>query len=126
MDKLTKYRQITQDILLEYSQYQPASHEMEIETIFDTKRDHYQVVSFGWEGTKYVHYCLIHIDLTLPSLSQIHSLSEFGRGRRFLFHRLLTRLGNKSSPRPRQTVSTSIFDYDYILIILINMIRLEI
>jgi XisI protein len=63
VDKLTKYRQIIQDILLEYSQYKPALNDLEIEAIFDTKRDHYQVVSFGWEGTKYVHYCLIHIDI---------------------------------------------------------------
>lgn len=68
MDKLTKYRQIIQDILLEYSQYKPALNDVEIEAIFDIKRDHYQVVSFGWEGKKYVHYCLIHIDIKLDKI----------------------------------------------------------
>ena len=63
MDKLTRYRQIIQDILLEYSQYNQNSSVMEMQTIFDTQRDHYQVVILGWEQQKWTHYCLIHIDI---------------------------------------------------------------
>ena len=63
MDKLAKYRQILADILLEYSQHKPANQDLEVQAIFDEQRGHYQVVTFGWEGQKYVHYCLIHIDL---------------------------------------------------------------
>jgi hypothetical protein len=63
MDKLTKYRQLIQDILLEYCQYNQGSSEMEMQPIFDIERDHYQVVILGWEQQKWVHYCLIHIDI---------------------------------------------------------------
>lgn len=63
MDKLAKYRQLVSHILAEYSQYQPASDDLEIQAVFDEQRGHYQVVTLGWEGKKYVHYCLIHIDL---------------------------------------------------------------
>ena len=63
MDKLKVYRQLVQDILSEYAQYKPASNDLEIQSIFDDTRGHYQVVTLGWEGKKYVHYCLIHIDL---------------------------------------------------------------
>lgn len=68
MDKLTKYSQLIKDILREYSQYKPATNDLEIEAIFDEQRGHYQVVTFGWEGKKYVHYCLIHIDLKLDKI----------------------------------------------------------
>ena len=63
MDKLILYRHLVKNILTEYSQYQPALNDLEIQAIFDEHSEHYQVVTFGWEGNKYVHYCLIHIDL---------------------------------------------------------------
>ena len=68
MDKLIRYSRLVKDILIEYSQYKPATNDLEIEAIFDEQRGHYQVVSFGWEGKKYVHYCLIHIDLKLDKI----------------------------------------------------------
>lgn len=63
MDKLAKYSQLIKDTLSEYSQYKSANKDLEIQAIFDENRGHYQIVIFGWEGKKYVHYCLIHIDL---------------------------------------------------------------
>ncbi|EAZ89566.1 XisI protein [Crocosphaera chwakensis] len=63
MDKSTKYRQLVKNILLEYTNYNSNSNGLETQAIFDEEREHYQVVNFGWEGQKYVHYCLIHIDL---------------------------------------------------------------
>jgi len=63
MDKLIKYSQLIKDILKEYSDYNPANNDLEIQAVFDEPRGHYQVVTFGWEDNKYVHYCLIHIDL---------------------------------------------------------------
>ncbi|MFN9617084.1 MAG: element excision factor XisI family protein [Dolichospermum sp.] len=44
MDKLTQYRQIVQEILKEYGEAQPTYGNIEVETIFDTERDHYQIV----------------------------------------------------------------------------------
>jgi hypothetical protein len=65
MDKLTQYRQIVQEILKEYGEAQPAYGNIEVETIFDTERDHYQIVHVGWEGQNWVHICIIHIDIIL-------------------------------------------------------------
>jgi hypothetical protein len=63
MDKLTLYRQIVQEILKEYGEAQPGYGNIEVETIFDTERDHYQIVHVGWEGQNWVHSCIIHIDI---------------------------------------------------------------
>ena len=60
MDKLAKYGQFVREILGEYGQYKPASEGLESQVIFDAERRRYQVVQFGWEGRRYVHYCLIH------------------------------------------------------------------
>ncbi|HMQ46844.1 MAG TPA: XisI protein [Saprospiraceae bacterium] len=31
--------------------------------VFDTVRDHYQILALGWEGEKRVYFTLLHIDL---------------------------------------------------------------
>ena len=63
MDTLTRYRQLIQQILHEYSDQKLAYSNIEVETIFDTERDHYQIVHVGWEGQDWVHSCIIHIDI---------------------------------------------------------------
>lgn len=37
--------------------------DVEVETIFDTERDHYQIVYVGWEGKHWIHSCVLHIDI---------------------------------------------------------------
>ncbi|MDA0242251.1 MAG: XisI protein [Chloroflexi bacterium] len=61
MEKLEKYRQIVQAIL-RGRVYEQA--DVEMQTIFDTERDHYQLVHVGWKnGQQRVYGTLIHIDL---------------------------------------------------------------
>ncbi|MDJ0615389.1 MAG: XisI protein [Calothrix sp. MO_192.B10] len=63
MDKLNRYRQLVQKKLHDYSENKPAYVNIEVETIFDKERDHYQIVNVGWEGQNWVHSCIIHIDI---------------------------------------------------------------
>jgi len=63
MEKLARYRQLVQQMLLEYGKHKPAYGDIEVETIFDTERDHYQIVHVGWDQQNWVHSCIIHIDI---------------------------------------------------------------
>lgn len=63
MDRLVIYRQIVQQVLTAHSQFKSSYGEIETFPIFDTERDHYQVVSIGWENRRRVYGCLIHIDI---------------------------------------------------------------
>ena len=63
MAKLDEYRQYIQEMLGKYASYKPAYGEVEVETIFDTIRDHYQIVYIGWENKSRVYGCSIHIDI---------------------------------------------------------------
>jgi hypothetical protein len=49
MVELEKYRTIIKRILNEYAQYKPSYGEIETEAIFDTEKDHYELVHVGWE-----------------------------------------------------------------------------
>lgn len=63
MENLTGYRQLIKQILIEHSQNKPAYGDIEVETIFDTEHDHYQIVHVGWDGDNWVHSCILHIDI---------------------------------------------------------------
>ncbi|MEQ8996044.1 MAG: XisI protein [Coleofasciculus sp. B1-GNL1-01] len=62
-DKVIKYQQIVQKLLIDYAEVKPAYGEFEVETIFDTQRNHYQVVHLGWHHRRWVHHCLMHLDI---------------------------------------------------------------
>ncbi|MDJ1185048.1 XisI protein [Roseofilum casamattae] len=61
--KLETYRDIIQTFLRKYASYKPSHGEIEIQTIFDTQEDRYQVLGVGWDGKQRVHGCSIHLDI---------------------------------------------------------------
>ena len=63
MDKLAKYRECVQSLLTRYANEDVANSEVEVQLIFDEKRNHYQWMNVGWEGLKRVYRCIIHFDI---------------------------------------------------------------
>ncbi len=61
MEKLEADRHWIQELLLDYSQL--AHGEIEVETIFDVERNHYQTVYLGWDRQTWIHSCIIHLDI---------------------------------------------------------------
>jgi hypothetical protein len=62
LDKLTHYRQVIQQILTDYSKRR-SDAEVESQLLFDTERDHYQVVNVGWSNQQRVYGCVLHLDI---------------------------------------------------------------
>jgi hypothetical protein len=62
-EKLIIYQQIVQDLLMEYSQNKPAYGDIEVETVFDTQRHHYQIIHLGWQHNRWIHQCVMHLDI---------------------------------------------------------------
>jgi hypothetical protein len=63
MDKLTKYRQIVRQLILEYATHKPANGEIEPKPVIDPERDYYGIMYIGWDGDRRIHTCLIHLDI---------------------------------------------------------------
>ncbi|MEW5987073.1 MAG: XisI protein [Chloroflexota bacterium] len=63
MDRLEAYRRIVQKLLQEYSQIPYAHGKIDQELVFDKERDHYELLSIGWEGARRIHHSVIHIDI---------------------------------------------------------------
>ena len=63
MDKsLDNDRSIIENVLTDYSKYPYAYGQIERQLVFDRTRDHYLLMSVGWDKRR-VHGALIHIDL---------------------------------------------------------------
>jgi hypothetical protein len=63
MDKVEKYRSYIQKLLTDYASLGPADEEVQTELIFDTERDHYQVVYNGWRNRIPKYGCVLHLDI---------------------------------------------------------------
>ncbi|MFN6526870.1 XisI protein [Nostoc sp. ChiSLP03a] len=56
------YRELVQTILKRHSIHH-SNDDTEVQLIFDTERNHYQVLHLGWEELRRVYGCIIHIDI---------------------------------------------------------------
>ncbi len=63
MDRLEHYRKAIQTLLEQYSQFKTQDEEVENELFFDTTRDHYQLMSVGWDGLERIYYTVLHFDI---------------------------------------------------------------
>jgi hypothetical protein len=63
MARIDEYRKYVQDLILQHSQYKPAYGDVEVQTIFDKERDHYQLMLTGWHDERCTYGCLMHIDI---------------------------------------------------------------
>jgi hypothetical protein len=63
MANLEQYSQNVQKILQEYAAFSKDEQEVETELIFDTTRNHYQLVHVGWQNDRRIYGCIIHLDI---------------------------------------------------------------
>ena len=78
---IEQYRQYIQNILLEKSQRSSKNKiftEYEVQTIFDTERDHYQLLSVGWRNNKRNFGCILHLDIKDDKIWIQHDSTDIG------------------------------------------------
>ena len=75
-EQLARYQQIIQEVLSEYAKVKPANGDFEVLTVFDTERNHYQIVHIGWQGRRWVHHCTIHVDIRNEKFWFFQNLTE--------------------------------------------------
>lgn len=63
MDKLDAYRQSIKTLLSRYNSGKNNNDNWESQLIFDEQRDHYLWLDVGWDGSKRIYHCLMHLDL---------------------------------------------------------------
>lgn len=63
MDKLEHYRNAIQTLLEQHSHPKGSDADIEDELFFDTARDHYQLMSVGWDELDRVYHTMLHFDI---------------------------------------------------------------
>jgi hypothetical protein len=63
MDKLKKYQDTIEKVLLEYASIPYVNGDFKTEVVFDKERHRYLLVNVGWNGNHRVHGCIIHLDI---------------------------------------------------------------
>lgn len=64
MDRLEQYRATVQTVLETYAGHERANDEgVDLQTIFDTTHDHYQLAYVGWHNRRRVYGSIVHIDI---------------------------------------------------------------
>ncbi|MFN6512958.1 MAG: XisI protein [Nostoc sp. CreGUA01] len=61
--KLMNYQETVQQLLMGYAENKPAYGDIEVEIIFDTQRNHYQIMHLGWQHKRWIHHCVMHLDI---------------------------------------------------------------
>ena len=77
-----QYRQYIQQLLSERQTQRTASQqnatEYETQTLFDTERDHYQLLYVGWRNNKRRFGCILHLDIKNGKIWIQHDGTEIG------------------------------------------------
>lgn len=79
METLARYRQIVQEALAAY--YQETARTapgIERQLILDAERDHYLLMTVGWQQQQRVDGCVIHIDIKADQVWIQHDGTEHG------------------------------------------------
>jgi hypothetical protein len=77
MDKLDTYRQYIKNLLIKRVSIKPANSNLESHFIFDTERDHYQVINYGWrDETTRIYSCSVHVNIQDDKIWIQHNGSE--------------------------------------------------
>ena len=63
MDTRGQYRDIIEKVLAPYAERRYSDTGISNEAVFDRERDHYLVMSVGWQGYRRVQHSLLHLDL---------------------------------------------------------------
>ena len=78
MDKLENYRTYIKQLLTDYVSLSSSDGEARTELIFDTERDHYQVVHTGWKNRKPMYGCVLHLAIKGEKIWIHHDGTEIG------------------------------------------------
>ena len=75
--KIETYRKHIQELLKQRASIKSTNPDIETQLVFDTERDHYQIINTGWRGeNKRLYGCSVHVDIKDGKIWVQHDGSE--------------------------------------------------
>ena len=63
MDQLERHRQVIREVLEPYAAIVYANVPVRNRAVFDDQHGQYLIMSEGWDGSRHLHGCLIHVEI---------------------------------------------------------------
>src|SRR5437867_1886463 len=63
MDRTREYGEIVQRVIESYAAFRPTYGQVEVETVSDPSRGHYELLHAGWDGYRRIHGAILHVDV---------------------------------------------------------------
>lgn len=57
------YRNYIRELLERHAQHYSVCAGMEVQELYDSEHDHYQILLLGWEDLHRVYQCVLHVDV---------------------------------------------------------------
>ncbi|MDM8525567.1 XisI protein [Desulfococcaceae bacterium HSG8] len=77
MEKIKLYQEYVRDVIRRHSHH-PAYGDIEVQQVFDTQNNHYQLVHAGWHKKEREYGCVIHMDIKDGKIWIQHDGTEVG------------------------------------------------
>lgn len=74
----SQYRNVVEKILNDYADFLGSDDQVQVELVFDIKRDRYLLVETGWQNGYRIYGTLLHIDIINNKLWIQHDGTEEG------------------------------------------------
>jgi hypothetical protein len=78
MAKLEQYRAFVKQLIKQYGAYKPSYGDIDVETVFDTEHDHYELINVGWHQDQRIRGAVLHIDIKNGKIWIQHDGTERG------------------------------------------------
>ena len=78
MGDVENYRACVQQVIERHAHQPTLSTDSDVQTIFDTVHDHYQLVHVGWRQQHRIYGCIIHVDIKDGKIWIQHDGTEIG------------------------------------------------
>jgi hypothetical protein len=78
MAPTSEYPAIVKRVIETYAAFKPSYGVIDVETVFDDVRGHYELVYAGWIDQKRVHGSVVHVDLKGDKVWIQHDGTEYG------------------------------------------------
>ncbi len=78
MVPLSDYPAVIKRVIEAYAAFKPSYGAIEVETVFDDARGHYEIVYAGWNDHKRVHGTVVHVDIKGDKVWIQHDGTEHG------------------------------------------------
>lgn len=78
MARVEDYPKYVEEIIKRYSQYKPTYGDVEVQTVIDRERCHYQLINVGWNKNQRIRGCVLQIDIKDNRIWIQHDGTETG------------------------------------------------